>query len=429
MPTNSELGAPLKAIIVGAGHRSMLYASYAKLHPDELQITGVVEPDIVRRTVVSQQYDLAPQRCFSSLDELPSAGIEAQLAINGTMDSLHVPTSIQLLERGYHILLEKPIGISEEEVLQLQRTARQSGRIVMICHVLRYAPFYTEIRRRVAAGEIGDLINIQLSENVSYHHMASVLVRGKWGRQDRGGSSILMQKCCHDLDLLAWMKSGIPPVRVTSAGGRMFFREQYAPPEAGTRCLADCPIESSCDYSARKHYIEMKVWGDYVWHSIEHLGPTLTVEQKITSLQTDNPYGRCVWRCDNDVADHQSVLVEFADGCTATHNLAGNTAKPCRSIHLVGTDGEIQGVLEDGSFVIRRRDVRPGGGFREEQIELGVSMDMHGGGDHRLVTDFLRVVKGLAPSLSTTSLDDSIAGHRIGFAADKAMEQKKWIDL
>jgi hypothetical protein len=208
----------------------------------------------------------------------------------------------------------------------------------------------------------------------------------------------------------------------------MHFRPEKAPANSGTRCLVDCPIERECDYSARKHYLEQDLWGTYIWHCLEYLGEP-TMEDKIESLSTDNPHGRCVWKCDNDVVDHQSVIAEFADGCVASHTLTTGTSKPCRTMHLVGTKGEIEGSVEDGSFVVRFPDVRPGGEFTETLVDLNVSMDMHGGGDLKLVGDFLQVVRGEEPSLSTTQLEDSMYGHLIGFAADVAMKERRIVEI
>jgi predicted dehydrogenase len=168
----------------------------------------------------------------------------------------------------------------------------------------------------------------------------------------------------------------------------------------------------------------MNLWGTYIWHCLEYLGEP-TDEDKLTSLSTDNPHGRCVWKCDNDVVDHQSVIAQFADGCVAAHTLTTGTAKPCRTIHLVGTKGEIEGSVEDGAFVVRFPDVRPGHEYTETPVDLNVSMDMHGGGDLRLVGDFLALVRGEQPSLSTTRLEDSVNGHLIAFAADEAMAGNK----
>ncbi|MGC9350168.1 MAG: Gfo/Idh/MocA family protein, partial [Anaerolineae bacterium] len=353
------MSAPIKAIVVGAGHRALLYASYARHHPDELEIVAVADPIALRREQVARLYDLPPSRCYRTATEVAEEPKFADVVINGTMDHQHVPTSLPLLAAGYDMLLEKPFATSEAEMWDLVNAVRRHDRKVMICHVLRFTPFYATIRQKVLDGEIGDILNIQTVEHVSYHHMAVGYVRGKWARAQHGPASMLMAKCCHDLDLIAWMKSGIRPRSVASFGSNFQFRPERAPEGAGTRCLVDCEIEPECLYSARKHYIDHpERWSFYVWESLEHLEhPTL--EEKVASLKGDNPYGRCVWRCEMDVVDHQSVLVEFEDGATATHNMVGGTARPSRSIHLIGTLGEIQGVFEDSRFVVRHIDPRP----------------------------------------------------------------------
>jgi predicted dehydrogenase len=417
----------LSCVIVGAGHRAVTYASYAKTHPGELEVVGVADPSDQRRSHAAKVFGLTPSRCFRSAEELAAQPKLADFVINGTMDHQHVPTSIPLLERGYDILLEKPFATSEAEMWTLVETVRRTGRKVAVCHVLRHAPFYAAIRQRVLEGAIGDLLNIQACEHVSYHHMAVGFVRGKWRRSDYCQSTMLMAKSCHDLDLIAWMKSGTYPRRVSSFGSNFQFRPEKAPAGSGTRCLVDCPIENTCQYSARKHYIDHPSrWAFYVWDSLEHIAAP-TLEDKIESLKT-SPYGKCVWKTDMNVVDHQSVLIDFEDGCTATLNMVGGSPKPSRSIHLIGTRGEIQGCLETSAFSIRHIDTRPGHEFTEEIVDLKVRGDMtgarggHGGGDSRLVGDFLAYLQGQPPSLSTTTLEDSIAGHLIGFCANQSVE-------
>lgn len=398
----------------------MCYAGYALSHPDEFKIVAVADPNEHRRAEAARIHGIPPEMCFESSEELATQPKLADTAINGTMDRLHISTSIPLLEAGYHILLEKPISNTAAEVLLLRDTARKYDRKVMICHVLRYAPFYTAIRRRVADGEIGDLISVQTQENVSYHHMAVGFIRGKWRREDES-NTMLVAKCCHDTDLIAWMKSGIAPKAVSSFGSLTQFKPENAPKGSGMRCLVDCKIEATCPYSALKNYVEQGLWSFYAWEPYEHLH--LDAEGKLESLRTDNPFGRCVWHCDNDVVDHQSVIVEFADGSTATHNMIGATSRPSRWIHLIGTTGEIQGVMDEGSFVIRHPDARAGHEYSEERIDVKVSGDGHGGGDLRLVGDFVSVIKGQPVSISTTSIEDSVYGHLIGFAADDSRRE------
>ncbi len=410
---------PVTAVVVGAGHRSSLYASYALKHPDELRIVAVVDPNELRCRQLAREHGLDADCCFAGVADLVRRGKLADAAINGTMDRLHVPTSLPLLKAGYDLLLEKPVATSAADTRKLLRVAEQNQRTVMVCHVLRYAPFYLAIRERIAAGEIGRILSIRTTEHVSYHHMATGFVRGKWGSQKQCESSMLMAKCCHDLDLLMWMNSGVAPRCVSSFGDLTYFNRASAPAGAGKRCLVDCKIEKTCPYSAKTMYVDQSLWRFYAWESVEHMGE-MTRRQKLASLRDGNPYGRCVWHCDNDVVDHQVVAIEFADGSTAAHNMIGGTAKPCRQIHITGTAGEIEGEMEDGVFHLRHPDLRRPERMREKVVDVKVGNDMHGGGDLRLVGDFVNVLRGQKPSISTTHLADSIYGALVGFAADKA---------
>jgi predicted dehydrogenase len=338
-----------------------------------------------------------------------------------------------LLEAGYHVLLEKPIAPSEREVRDLIDASNRFGRAVMICHVLRYAPFYRRIKDLVDEGTIGTIVSMCTNELVSYHHMGVGFVRGKWNK--RTENPILLAKCCHDLDLIAWYNSGVKADRVASFGSLTQFKPENAPPGAGKRCLVDCEIESTCAYSAKANYVDMDLWGPYAWHPIEHI-ENPTREDKLESLRTDNPYGRCVWHCDNDVVDHQTLIIEFENGVTATHNLFTGTARPTRTIHIVGTEGEIEGDMDHEVIKVRKPDVSIRGteqAFAEEVINVAAPSagedGGHGGGDQRLIGDFISLIAGNKPSKSVTSIQDSLTGHLIAFAADTAMNERRVVEI
>ncbi len=429
---------PIRAVIVGAGHRALVYASYALKHPEELQITGVADPVELRRRQTAEKFNIPAANCFESAEALAAAPKLGDAVINGTMDHQHVETSLPVLEAGYDLLLEKPFATHQDEMWKLVEAARRFDRKVMICHVLRYAPFYAAIRRKLAEGAVGNIINIQTTEHVSFHHVAISFVRGKHGSKARCHASMLLSKCCHDLDLIAWMRGGVDPVSVASFGSRSFFRPEGAPEGAGKHCLIDCPadVESACLYSARKHYLDNPDrWAFYVWAGLEGKDNPTLEEKEAHLRQKDNPYGRCVFHHDNDVVDRQSVVVEFADGSTATHNMIGGSAKSSRSLHIIGTRGEILGCLEDSKFTVRTIKAAPGKDFDEELVDLSVTGDMHGafgghgGGDLRLVGDFVRVVRGEMASLSSTTLEDSIKGHLLCYLADQAMEERRVVPV
>ena len=417
----------ITAVLVGLGHRGVGYATYADSHPDELQIVGVAEPDPVRRERYAERFGVSPENCFENAEELAAVKRFADVAINGTMDEIHVETTVPLLEAGYDVLLEKPIAPDEKQLKILEDAVIRTGQTVVICHVLRYAPFYTAIKQRVDDGEIGDIMHIHTTENVSYHHMAVAFIRGKWNREDT--NPMLLAKCCHDLDLICWMKSGIQPKKVASFGGRHFFTVDNAPEGSALRC-ADCSIERECEYSAIRHHVDNGMWPFYALAGESNYERGVEAEEDvIRAYVADSDYGRCVWHCDNDVVDRQSVIVEFEDGCVATHDMVTNSARGTRRIQITGTKGDIYGDMMDGKFTISKPGAVAGSEAVVEEIQIGLLGDLHGGGDLRLVADFLSVVRGDGGSISTTALSDSINSHLIAYAADVAMREERVVTI
>lgn len=412
---------PLKTIIVGGGHRSLTYAQLAELESDKMEIVGVADPDDHRRNSIAQRFGIPPKRCFNTAEELACVPKFADAVINGTMDHIHIQTTIPLLEAGYDVLLEKPFAVNEEEARALVETAERCGRKVMVCFVLRYAPFYRKIKDLILADEIGEIISIQTNEYVSYHHMSTSHVRGKWNNSEKCHSSMLLAKCCHDLDIMMWLMGDNHPLFVSSFGSNVQFVKENAPAESGTRCLVDCPLVDECLYSAKRLYIDHPDrWSFYVWDALESKSNP-TIEDKINLLKTSQ-YGVCAYKSDNNVVDHQSVSVMFQNGATGTHNMVGGTSYGTRTIHITGTKGVIKGDFEKGKFTLSKIDPRPGCEHDDTEFDLRIDNDTHGGGDLDLVRDFVAYARGENPSVSCTNIHDSLAGHLVVFLADKSRE-------
>lgn len=415
---------PVTAIILGAGHRAMTYAEYAVKNPDELKIVGVAEPDDYRRNSVRAKFGIPEEHCFRTAQDLAEVPKFADAVINGTMDEQHVETSVPLLEAGYDMLLEKPFCVNETEMERLLSEIKAHNNKVMICHVLRYTPFYRIIKEKISSGSIGAVINIQTAEDVSYHHLTTSFVRGKWGNSDRCHTSMLLAKCCHDVDIMMWLMSETKPVSVSSVGSKFQFKNENIPEGAGTQCVVDCPLVDTCLQSAKRIYLDHpNRWEVYVWQTLESI-ENPTDEQRLEVLKT-SPYGRCAYRCDNNVVDHQSVLVNFENGATGTHNMVGGAAAPLRTIRVVGTKGEIYGEFENNYIKVMTINPEKGKDYDLEEIDVskydGVSGG-HGGGDENLTADFVSFVRGEEVSVSCTSVWDSVAGHKVIFLADKSRE-------
>ena len=422
---------PITAIIVGAGHRSFVYSELAKTNPEMLKIVGVADPNPIRRKKAMDYFGFKEDMCFENAEELAKKGKLADTVINGTMDEQHLETAVPLLNAGYDMLLEKPFAPNEEEMRQIVNCAKKNNSKVMICHVLRYTPFYYAIKERIVNGEIGDIINIQTTEHVSYHHLSTSYIRGKWANSDKCHTSMLLAKCCHDLDIIMWRMSETKPKQISSFGGKFQFKPENAPKEAGTICMKDCPLVDTCVYSTKRLYIDHPDrWAFYVWDALEGK-KNVTIEDKIALMKSDSPYARCIYKCDNNVVDHQSVLINFESGATGTHNMVGGSAEPRREIHIIGTKGEIFGNFEESKFTVLKIDPSPDAHNEEcdvEEVDLRVTGDMvgayggHGGGDERLAADFVKFIRGEKPSLACTSIFDSVAGHLSVYLADKSRE-------
>ena len=413
---------PVTAIIVGGGHRSFIYADYSLIHPDELKIVGIADPDKNRVDDAVEKYGISREFCFETADELAKHGKIADVIINGTMDKDHVKTALPLIECGYDMLLEKPFAVNKEEMEKLVDAVKKHGNKVMVCHVLRYADFYRQIKKVITDGEIGEIISIQLCEDVSYHHYTNSYVRGKWANSEKSGTSMLLAKCCHDLDMMMWLMGDLKPECVSSMGSLMYFNRDNAPADSGERCMVDCKYVDTCNVSARRVYLDMPGrWDFYVWPDL-HDAP---YDVKYEYLKNESPYGRCAFKCDNNVADHQTVIIRFSNGATGSHNLTGGTAFSQRIVRIVGTKGEINGTFESQKFTVSYINPHNDDDHVNKVYDLSEECSAsvgHGGGDHALVEDFIKYVRDEATSPSCTSIYDSVAGHLVVFAADESME-------
>ena len=192
-------------VLVGAGNRANVYASVSLENPEKMKVVGIGDPDPVRRELMRERYNVSIENCFDDVSEFVKREKFADAVINGTMDHLHVPTSIPILEKGYDLLLEKPFAVNEQEMNELVEVARKYGNKVVIGHVLRYTDFYQAIKNHILNGDIGKIISIETCEHVSYHHMAASYVRGKWASEKVCFAPMLLAKSCHDVDILLWM--------------------------------------------------------------------------------------------------------------------------------------------------------------------------------------------------------------------------------
>ena len=404
---------PITAVVLGAGSRGETYASYAGVCPEELQIVAVAEPREDRRMQFAKAHGIPEERCYDSWQALLEQPRMADAAFVCTLDHDHMAPALKALEQGYHILLEKPMSNREEECIAIEAAAAKAGKVMAVCHVLRYTPFFQTIRRLIDDGEVGEVCAISQIENVAYWHQAHSFVRGNW-RNSGETSPMILQKCCHDMDILLWL-TGKNCKKVSSFGSLGHFTPEHAPEGAALRCLDGCPHAESCIYYAPKIYMT----GSTGW-PVDVLTTDLTPEGIEKALR-EGPYGRCVYHCDNDVVDRQVVNLEMEDGVVCSFVMTAFTANCCRQLKVLGTLGQIQADMSTNEI-----QLYPFGG-EPRKVPVLEADSGHGGGDYGLLRDFLQVLR--QGGESRTSARQSLQSHLICFAAEKSRVTGKTIEL
>lgn len=402
--------------IIGLGGRGgEAYGRYLITQKDKFAITHICDINPVRLEKYGETFDVAPQNRFDSEDAFFEKKHSDVLFIT-TQDRMHVRMAKKALNLGYDIVLEKPISDDVEELRELSRLAHEKQRKVMVCHVLRYTVMMRKLKEILNSGAIGKLVSIDHTENVVYWHEAHSYVRGNW-RNRALATPMIMAKCCHDLDLLQDFV-GSKCRSVASMGSLAYFKPEFKPEGAADRCV-NCKYVDSCTYSAKNIYVRG-------WHNVGEPINTFpfnlitdaypTTEEALTEAITSGPYGRCVFACDNDVVDNQTVIMQFENGITATLKMEAFVKNGGRDIRFFGTDGELELREGEGTITLKK--------YREADTvwrinELTNDLEGHGGGDHRMIDELYEIMTGNEPKVAT-SLDESIESHYMALAAEES---------
>ncbi len=404
-PRHQPLSKPVSVILIGAGHRGSIYAEYAHKNPREMKMAGVADTNRNRLLQVSKKFDLPEDRCFSDWEDVFKEPRFADAVIIATPDNLHTAPCLKALEMGYDILLEKPIAPTEEECRLILAKARSHNRIVGVCHVLRYSPYFRELKQVLDAGLIGNIISVQHMEPIEQIHMSHSYVRGMW-KNSKTATPIVLAKSSHDTDIIRWLVNS-PAKDVHCFGNLKWFTNVNAPEGSTERCTDGCKVEKSCAYSALQIYLRDRkrlyvfdmpsnksLWDDFI----------------LTQLRTTD-YGRCVYRMDNDQPDHLTVNMLFENGVTAAFSMEAHVSYEGRRTRIMGSKGDIVGDMEN--FVLTD--------FKTRKVtSWEMKTDAHGGGDHRLVKEWLQAVAQQDQSILSSSIEVSIESHLMAFAAEKS---------
>ncbi len=417
----------ITAIVIGAGMRGMGYSNTARKMPEDYEIVAVADPVECRREYVREQWGIPADRCFTHYEEILALGKIADAAFICTMDRDHFAPTMKAIELGYDIMLEKPIAPTPEECAAITKAANEKGVKVLICHVLRFTPFYGRLKQLIAEGYVGDVQVVEQVEHVGLLHQSHSFVRGNWGNEGRS-SSMLLQKSCHDIDIIQWLIDK-PCKQVSSFGSLEYFTEKNAPEGAPERCMDGCPAAETCPFHTDKLYLHPQ--GSFAgwFRNAATKMIRSTDEAVLEALKTTN-YGRCVFRCDNDVVDRQVVNMQFEGGVVASFTMAAfNGWGGGRAIRVMGTKGMLRASTSDKEIYYENAET---GETAMIPVDVGTGatiVEGHGGGDRGIMNVFGKLVTGEYDGVSAATITTSCENHMIVFAAEESRREGKVVSV
>ncbi len=412
----------LKVILIGAGSRGTAYTNIMAENPDKFQVIAVAEPIESRREYIREKHNILDDMCFESYEPLLALGKIADIAVIATMDRDHTAVSLGAIALGYDLLLEKPIAPTAEECRAITDAAVKKGVKVVICTVLRYSDIFVKIKEIIDSGRLGNIISINHEECVGNIHQSHSFVRGNWGNEHRS-STMLLQKSCHDLDILQWL-IGKKCKKIQSFGALTYFKSENAPEGAPDYCIEGCPMADTCQFNAVKLYLEDK---DNRWFRTTSAKEADPTDEQVRAAITNTQYGKCVFKCDNTVVDHQTVNMLFEGDATVTFTM-NCFNKGGRHIHIMGTNGELDAALSSDEPIKLYDFIKK----ESEEIPMtgkdGVTGG-HGGGDTGLVNALYDYLNGTYTGNSVPEIEESLYNHMLVFAAEKSRIEGGVVDI
>ena len=396
--------------ILGAGNRGRgAYGKYILEHPGDIKVVAIAEIDKVKREFFAREHNIAKEYQFDSWKQLLDQKKLADGIIIATWDNMHAEAAIRAMEKGYKILLEKPIAPNLEDTLKVVRKAKETNSKILVAHVLRYTNFYGELKKLLKEKVIGNVKYVNHIENIGFEHFVHSFVRGN-SRNTDVAAPIILVKSCHDMDLIYWLLEK-KCIHISSYASLEHFTLKNKPDGASNRCLT-CSVEANCPYSARKIYLTKNTnW------MISMISTDLSYKSRYKALK-EGPYGRCVYNCDNNVPEVQTVMMEFEDNIEVNFALTAFSNEISRTSKIFGTKGEIRADLEHDRIEVYKF------ANNAERIMVNYLNGYHSGGDTGLMNHFVKLLKGeIDEGNDLTTIEASLESHIMAFSAEIARKR------
>lgn len=236
---------------------------------------------------------------------------------------------------------------------------------------------------------------------------------------------MILAKSCHDVDLMQWL-IGKPCTSVQSYGSLSYFRKENAPEGSTEYCMDGCPHKDTCTYYSPNLY-KIGEWAACLRDVVANkFNPT---DEEVLNALKKGPYGKCAFKCNNDVVDHQVVNMLFGEDIPVSFTMSA-FSRMSRFTKIMGTKGELTADME--KCHIEFYD------FKSDKTTVLMTADAdfddtiaggHGGGDAGIMMDLYEYIANNNPSNSISDIGISCRNHLISFAAEESRLNNSIIDM
>jgi len=243
----------IKVVVVGVGHLGSRHARiYSELPGVEL--VGVLDSDPERTEEIAEQYHCQP---FAKLAEIPSS-VEAISVVVPT--DRHYEVAAELMERGYHLLIEKPITDNVSHARELLRVAERSNLLLQVGHVERFNPGILEIEKIVKTPRF-----IECHRNAPF--------------QPRGTEvGVVLDLMIHDLDIILYLVSS--PVASLEAVGATILSQHEDIANARIKFKNGCIANITTSRVSPAKMRKIRIFQDDAYISLDYMAQTAQIYRK-----------------------------------------------------------------------------------------------------------------------------------------------------
>lgn len=368
----------MKVGVIGLGQRIAAVVSALKAAGADVEVSGYADPAPVGLDRLKEE-GIPAGEASKSAEELLTAG-EHDLVMIGSPNHLHAEHLMLALYGAKPVFAEKPVVRTENKSYALaQRLSSEETPPLFVGLVLRSSPIAREILSIVREGHLGQIVSIDATEHLPPEHGA-YLARN-WRRKREWGGSFLLDKVCHDFDILSEIAGGRPQ-RIVSFGGRGIFRPDREP--------------AARAYSDGSTAFETWPGG---WEAAAD-----------------------AFASDMDVTDHQTALIEYVNGVQLAFHANTCSALRERRWYVAGTEGTLIADIDRNTLMWRRHLERTAP-FRRQ---FPISDHDHNGADVAMARDLIAALKDES-EFPVTPFQAIEAGLTV-MAIDKAQAMGQVID-